>query len=86
MKYLNQSFGTCMEGNCNGCHLVSICNQPSSFYDGHEEEVIEATCLKIRNCVKGLKEHMISKGYTKLYDMKYNALIWLRYKKEKEEK
>ena len=79
MKYLNQSFGVCFAGNCEGCYLTSVCNQPSPYYDGHEEEVIEATCLKFRNCIEGLKSHMISKGYKKLDDIRCNTSdTWLK--------
>ena len=56
----------CIAGNCEGCHLKSVCDQPCPYIDGHLEEVIEATCNKFKNCISELEEHMEQKGYTSL--------------------
>jgi len=73
----------CVHGKCETslgkCHMRSVCDQPCSYYDGHEEEMIEALCLTFRYCVAGLKAHMVQKGYNKLSDFRGNtAETWLK--------
>lgn len=69
----------CFYGNCEGCHLRSVCDQPCSYYDGHEEEVIDATCTMFRYCIEELKVHMERKGYKKLDDFRGKVTnTWLK--------
>ena len=65
-----QSFGVCLSGNCKGCHLVSVCDQPCPFIDGHLDDWIEATGIQIKNMVSELKCHMEMKGYKNLKDIR----------------
>ena len=42
----------CVHGECEThlgkCHLRTVCDQPCSYFNGHEEEMIEALCLKFQ--------------------------------------
>ena len=79
-NYLNQSYGVCMDGVCKGCHLKAVCNQPCPFFDGHEEEMIEALCMKFRRCITELKNHMQLKGYKNLEEIRgANHRAWLDF-------
>lgn len=69
----------CIAGNCKGCHLRSVCDQPCSYIDGHLEEVIEATCNQFKRCVSELEEYMEQKGYKKLDDFRgFTSDTWLK--------
>ena len=74
-----QSFGVCLSGNCDGCHLKSVCNQPIPFIDGHFDNYVDAVCMKFNNYVSELKELMQSKGYENLDDIRGNTNKWLEY-------
>lgn len=70
----------CIAGNCDGCYLKSVCNQPCPYIDGHLDEVIEATCNRFKNCVSELKEYMEQKGYKNLKEIRgSNHHAWMDY-------
>ena len=60
----------CIEGNCSGCQIASVCRQKAPYVETHLEEIIEATILKIKCCVEGLTKHMKKMGYTRLDDLR----------------
>ena len=69
----------CIAGNCDGCQFADVCGQEAPYIETHLEEIVEATILKIKCCVYGLKKYMRENGYAKLDDIRGNVNnTWLK--------